>query len=337
MFRLLTLAFALIMTSQASAATHAHRIFSITNDTTDDCNAFVRAIAQRVESLHQVRVVASLCQTSGASDRLTGVISYEAAAALPEISTYTLGSTYAPKGIYRDKIACEQALAVESETFEQQTGLAPTYAFCSREPLSSRHSWYPYLTAFGEFQKKPGRSSWHSDAPHGATRDSMLAVLNSHFADRGIEFLHLTYHDGGASGDLSSFYYAPVDAERVALNGNTVATIPGLTACTETAARLQETQVSIGGNPLILAYCSSGYSNPSKFELVVLSEGLVFLDSIQDSRRFDSLESCEASRPAIEQELRSIHGDKLALTVCGHPRFSLTRGAPFFVIAAKRY
>jgi hypothetical protein len=337
MLRFLTVAVALVVTAPATAATQTHRIYSITRDTTSDCGAFVSSIAEKIALRHQVRIVAALCQTSGGSDRLTGFVSYDADTALTEVSSYTLASTYARKGIFADRATCEQALAEEVDTFARQTGLSPAYSFCNREPLGSRHSWYPYITAFGESVKTPRRTSWHSDTPHGTPGGDLLHTLNRHFADRGLEFQHLTYHAGGAGGDLSAYYYGPVDEPGVNLQGSSVATIPGLATCTAAAERLRQDRIFVGGKPMVLAYCSSGYSNPSKFELVVLSEGLVFLDSIQDSRPFESLESCEAARPVIEQELGSIHGDKLVLTVCGHPRFSLARGAPFFVIGAKTY
>lgn len=324
--------------SSAEAATHVHKIYGLGPESAPNCEAMIDDIAASIAQQYNVQVAASFCETSPSTGRTTGLVSYSAAEALTEVSTYTFGATYAPKGIYQSREHCVTALARETEIFERFTGLSVAYSFCGKEALRTRNSWYPYITAFGTPEMEPFRLSWRSDKPYDLGTEEILAGLNQYFPSEAVTFTHVIYHYSGVSGEFGAFFYArPETRADISVYSNTVASIPGLQACHEAALRLRQESVLVAGKPVALSYCASDYSNPSKFQLTIVHEGMTFLDSIQDSRKFDSLAACNAERPSIEAELRTVHGDKLVTTICGHPRFSLASGAPFYVIAAKHY
>lgn len=325
------------LTTTAFAGAQVHRVYGLNPDTVTNCEAMVKEIASKIQRDQGVPVAASFCEQSSSTGRITGLISYSADEPLTEISTYTLGATYAAKGIYPSRGYCEEMLQREITIFETNTDLSATYAFCSREPLNSKNPWYPYITAFGIAKKVPFRSSWRSDRPYGTDTTIIRDALEQHFSDREARFIHLVYRNTGASGELTAFYYTPQEHTPLEIYDSVAASIPGLEACNSTAARIIAEGTQINERQVILSYCTSGYSNPTKFELVLVHEGMEFLDSIQHNQSFSSIQSCELSRSSIEGELRTVYGEKIITTVCGHPRFSLSRGAPYFVIAAKRY
>jgi hypothetical protein len=327
----------IFLTNFANAETQVHRVYGLNLETVSNCEAMIDNIATQLENKHNVDVVGSFCETSTVTNRTTGVISYDADEPLKEVSTYTIGAIYASKGIFQTKQRCEQMLQQEILIFQTNTGLSETYAFCSKESLQSDNSWFPHITAFGVAKKIPYRSFWHSDMPYGIDSAQIKTALNQYYQNQAAEFVHVTYRDTGASGQLTSLYYAEPEYVPLTVHQSVVATIPGLLACTSNVSRFRDEGVGIDDRPLILSYCSSGYSNPRKFELVLLHETSAYLDSFLHSEKFFSLDLCESARPSIEAELRTVYGNKLVTTICGHERFSLSIGPPFSIVAIKQY
>jgi hypothetical protein len=329
--------FSVFLTTSAKAESQLHRVYGLNLETVSNCESMIDSIAAEIERKHAVTVAASFCETSSVTNLTVGVISYVANEQLQEVSTYTFDATYAAKGIYQTKELCEAMLQRDILIFQANTGLSMTYAFCSKEYSQYRNAWFPNITAFGIAKKVPHRSFWHSGTPHGTDLNQIRSTLGQHFYERGAEFIHLTYREMGSSGKVSAFYYIGLEDLPLEIYDDIVATIPGLEACRETVSRIQADGVVIDGKPLILSYCSSGYTSPSRFELILLHESGSYLDSFLHSEKFSSLELCELSRPAIERELRTVYGSKLVTTVCGHKRFSLTNSAPYSVVAVRHY
>lgn len=313
---------------------HVYRIYNFHGAIDAPCQDEAEDLGQRLAAEEDVQVLGAVCEHDESTDRTTVGIRYRREAPLNLVSTYTFESTYDPKGLYRSRRECQRNLSADRSTFREQTRLEAFLSFCAKD--RSRGRWYPHIDAFGNARRIPSRSSWKSDQPIGWSQEEMFDFVADRLSDRGVFLSHLVWNDSPLRGGATAFYYAPPEQVRMPFSSKVAATLPGIGACKSQADALDHQLSERDDIDSLITFCSSPWRNPRNFELNVVYVGRHWLDLKYSSSSYDSLRLCEANRPAITDQLRSVYGDRIKGSVCGLTPFSNDNRDGYYVIALKQ-
>jgi hypothetical protein len=305
----------------AHSETYTYRVYNHPEvDRGVSCSDRAAAYSARLAEATGVRVLGALCEYSDVVQSHSIIIRYAAESPLQTVSTYTFAATYADKGVYQTLAECLAALPTEVATFESRTDLQVFLSFCGRERLESDRPYYAHVDGFGQPRMWPSRAYWNTNYPHGDAAERLRAEVVEGMALRGADLIHLTIRPRGSFGNATVFFYGSEEDQRLQMTGTEVMTIPGLADCEEQLLALRS-QLQ-GTLPAVTGYCTSPYSNPTRFELALVYFGFQTFNFVESSQEYANLRECKAAEEAITENMRIVYGERLLGAACGLRRFS---------------
>jgi len=312
---------------------HTYKIYNFPDsDRGVSCQQRAVEMSNRLDDREGITVSGAICEYDSLLERNRIVIAYESAKELKLVSTYTFWATYQKKGNYQSEEECLAQLASEENTFVQQTGLEVFVSLCSKEKRQSIQAWYAHIDGFGDAERVPGRSSWRSKSIYGVTFDSLFNEISTRLRGRDMDLGNLVVRPNSTSGDVTIFYYGNSENIRLDFSSTEVISLAGLSNCQSQVSNLRSQLESSDRINLATAYCSSSYSNPSRFQSTIVYEGNSWLRDVYASETFDSLASCLANEKYIGDQMKAVYGDKIVAAICGNKRFDYSRAPKYYVL-----
>jgi hypothetical protein len=203
------------------------------------CDSAARSIAASFATLTGYTVTRAAC--TAVSEYYSNIrITYQAAAALIPVSTYTwsgqsFGILPPSYGRYDYYEQCAAGLRDAMTTFQRWTQLTPVVAYCYYDSMAVISPWVPRVESFGEPTYRPYRADAHFFAypPAGGTLEASLARLFANSGAGGVD-VQLSHIATEQAVTVTYYARAPINLQKI-----TLASLDTPEACSYEAAQLQ--------------------------------------------------------------------------------------------------
>lgn len=288
-----------------------------------ECEEFLKKTQKSLTQEHGITIKAGMCEWNESTRQTKITYLVKESDVQNFTSTHSLGNIYAARGLYVSQEICEQYLDKEALIFEKLTGLKPQVQYCSQSRLEQKWKWYANLSALnGTPARKPARTEWRSDTPHGISNKEILEKLSSRMAPLGMTPYAFRFRSSASLGRGTIHHYQPADQDYFNVQSKNLVEIGSLEKCKQVADQLEsEISRSKLKPDFYLALCTSPYSNPKSFDVALVANDWS-INTQYSSEKYTSSEECEASRSQVAENYDIINPGKLIATLCGRQPYS---------------